>query len=57
VGSAREILGALLASDGCLGLHVTIYDPERDPDGAIGRSFADAIVASFAAGANVPLTF
>jgi arginase len=47
-----EILRALLTSDLCAGLQVTIYDPERDPDGTIGRRFADAIVASFPAPAG-----
>lgn len=39
------LLHPLVTSPRCLGLDVTIYDPDLDATGEIGRTFADALVA------------
>ncbi|MGK5551080.1 arginase family protein [Actinomadura kijaniata] len=44
------VLGVLAASPRAVGAHVTIYDPERDPDGSCGAALADALVAAFRPG-------
>ena len=36
----RALLVPLLQSDLAMGLEVTIYDPDRDPSGEVGRAFA-----------------
>lgn len=38
------LLRPLLASPGALGVEFTIYDPERDPEGTVGRAFTAALV-------------
>lgn len=43
----RELLAVLLASPRAVGLELTIYDPDLDPDGVHGRALADAIIAAF----------
>ncbi|MFC8519142.1 arginase family protein [Streptomyces sp. NPDC057257] len=42
------VLRPLLASPQCVGLNVTIYDPDLDPDGSAGALLADALVSAFA---------
>ncbi|WP_338702103.1 arginase family protein [Streptomyces sp. Q6] len=42
------LLGPLLASPRCVGMNVTIYDPDLDPDGTAGALLTDLIVAAFA---------
>ncbi|MCX4820370.1 arginase family protein [Streptomyces sp. NBC_01142] len=43
-----ELLKVLVRSDRCVGLNVTVYDPDLDPDGSAGALLADLIVAAFA---------
>jgi arginase len=43
------ILARLLASPRAVGLELTIYDPDLDPDGRYGRALADSLVRAFAA--------
>jgi arginase len=38
------LLRPLLASTRALGVEFTIYDPERDPEGTVGRAFTAALV-------------
>ncbi|MFM9372274.1 arginase family protein [Streptomyces sp. Da 82-17] len=40
------VLGELLSSERCVGLNVTIYDPDLDPDGTAGALLADLLVAA-----------
>lgn len=40
----RELMIPLLSSEWAAGLQVTIYDPDRDPDGSIGRRLVDFLV-------------
>ena len=47
-GQLRAILAALLASPKAVGLELTIYDPDLDPDGVHARSLADMLVGAFA---------
>ena len=42
-----RLLKGLLASDLAIGMEITVYDPERDPDGTILKPFVNAIVQSF----------
>jgi arginase len=39
-----DLLRPLLADDGCAGCHVTIYDPDLDPDGRYAAELTDALV-------------
>ncbi|MEE6305928.1 arginase family protein [Plantactinospora veratri] len=41
------VLAALLASPRAIGMHVAIYDPERDPTGQAAAALVDAIVNAF----------
>ncbi|MEU8844935.1 arginase family protein [Streptomyces sp. NPDC048564] len=41
------LLRPLLASAHCVGLNVTIYDPDLDPEGTAGALLTDTIVAAF----------
>jgi arginase len=43
-----ELLGVLLASPRAIGMHVTILDPELDPEGKYAASLVDAIASGFA---------
>jgi arginase len=43
-----ELLGVLLASPRAIGMHVTILDPELDPEGKYAASLVDAITSGFA---------
>lgn len=45
----RPLLAGLLASDHCVGLNVTIYDPDLDPEGTAGALLADLLVAALGA--------
>jgi len=38
------LLRSLLASPRALGVELTIYDPDRDPEGSVGRAFTAALV-------------
>ncbi len=42
-----DLLRALLGSASAVGLEVTVFDPDLDPDGRLARLFADAIVGGF----------
>ncbi|WP_406364991.1 arginase family protein [Streptomyces sp. NBC_00645] len=42
------LLGPLVRSPHCVGLNVTIYDPDLDPEGTAGALLADLIVGAFA---------
>ncbi|CAM5523652.1 arginase family protein [Streptomyces griseomycini] len=42
------LLRPLLASPHCVGLTVTIYDPDLDPDATAGALLADTVVSAFA---------
>ncbi|MYW66848.1 arginase family protein [Streptomyces sp. SID8379] len=42
------LLRPLLASPRCVGMNVTIYDPDLDPEGTAGALLTDLIVAAFA---------
>jgi arginase len=41
-----EVLRPLFADPGCVGVNFTIYDPDLDPDGSIGRKLTDMLVDS-----------
>ncbi|MFJ6182563.1 arginase family protein [Streptomyces sp. NPDC092295] len=41
------LLGTLVRSERCVGLNVTIYDPDLDPDGTAGALLADLVVGAF----------
>jgi arginase len=43
-----EVLGVLLASPRVVGMHVTILDPELDPEGNYAASLVEAIASGFA---------
>ena len=43
-----ELLRPLLASGRVAGMHVTIYDPDRDPDGSAGRLLVRLLTEAFA---------
>jgi arginase len=42
------VLRPLLASPRCVGMNITIYDPDLDPDGTAGALLTDLVVAAFA---------
>ncbi|MET7617510.1 arginase family protein [Streptomyces sp. NPDC005408] len=42
------LLRALVRSEHCVGLNVTVYDPDLDPEGTAGELLAGLIVAAFA---------
>lgn len=42
------LLRPLLASPHCVGLNITIYDPDLDPEGTAGALLTDTVVAAFA---------
>jgi arginase len=46
VGLLRPLLGSGLA----VGMEVTIFDPELDPDGRIAEEFTTALIRAFAGG-------
>ncbi|MFF7238971.1 arginase family protein [Streptomyces collinus] len=41
------LLGPLVRSPHCVGLNVTVYDPDLDPDGTAGALLTDLVVAAF----------
>ena len=41
----EALLDPLLTTERVVGMDVTIYDPNRDPDGAAGRALADGLVS------------
>ncbi|WP_030962845.1 arginase family protein [Streptomyces sp. NRRL S-378] len=43
-----ELLRVLVGSPRCVGLNVTIYDPDLDPDGRAGALLADLVAGAFA---------
>ncbi|AQT75274.1 arginase family protein [Streptomyces sp. fd1-xmd] len=43
-----ELLGVLVGSPRCVGLNVTVYDPDLDPDGRAGALLADLVAGAFA---------
>lgn len=42
------LLKALVRSERCVGLNVTVYDPDLDPEGTAGALLADLLVAALA---------
>jgi arginase len=44
----KDILAVLLASPKAVGLELTIFDPNLDPDGTLARQLADTIEQAFA---------
>jgi len=44
-GELEHLLADLVAAPGCLGLEVTVFDPDYDPDGRYARELTDALVA------------
>ncbi|AZK97429.1 MULTISPECIES: arginase family protein [Streptomyces] len=48
-GELAGVLGALLSSPHCVGMNVTIYDPDRDPGGSAGDLLTDLVVDAFGA--------
>ncbi|MFJ3298574.1 arginase family protein [Streptomyces bacillaris] len=43
-----QLLRTLVSSPRCVGLNVTIYDPDLDPDGTAGALLADLVVGALA---------
>ncbi|MFE9462286.1 arginase family protein [Streptomyces virginiae] len=43
-----ELLAVLVGSPRCVGLNVTVYDPDLDPDGRAGALLADLVAGAFA---------
>lgn len=41
------LLRTLVRSERCVGLNVTLYDPDLDPDGTAGALLADLVVGAF----------
>jgi arginase len=50
----RETLHGLLSSGLTAGMEVTIYDPDLDPTGKMGRQFAATIASAFVVSDEVP---
>ncbi len=46
-------LAVFLASPRAVGLELTVFDPDLDPDGAYARRLADALVRAFAAAGRI----
>jgi arginase len=46
-GELTALVAPLLASDLAVGMEITIFDPDLDPDGAIAQGFVDALVNLF----------
>lgn len=42
------VLAPLLASPGCVGLEVTVFDPDLDPNGHLAAELTDTLVTTFA---------
>lgn len=42
-----DLLGGLLASNRCVGMEVTVFDPDLDPDGRLAGELTDTLVAAF----------
>lgn len=47
-GELRSLLAPLAASPRCIGINVTIYDPDRDPEGTGAALLADLLESVFA---------
>ncbi|MEU2393236.1 arginase family protein [Streptomyces sp. NPDC007369] len=47
-GELAALLRVLVDSPRCVGLNVTIYDPDLDPDGRAGALLADLVAGAFA---------
>ncbi|MEU6755269.1 arginase family protein [Streptomyces sp. NPDC005409] len=43
-----ELLAVLVSSPRCVGINVTIYDPDLDPDGRAGALLSDLVAGAFA---------
>ena len=41
-----ELLAPLAASPRCVGMEVTVFDPDLDPDGRLARELTDTLVAA-----------
>ncbi|MEU9361081.1 arginase family protein [Streptomyces sp. NPDC048301] len=49
-GELAALLAPLVRSPRCVGLNVTIYDPDLDPEGTAGDLLADLVVGAFTEG-------
>lgn len=49
-----RLLAPLLASPKAVGMQITIYDPDLDPDGIYAARFCDALVQAFEAAGRIP---
>ncbi|MET9609521.1 arginase family protein [Streptomyces sp. NPDC006512] len=47
-GELAALLAVLVGSPRCVGLNVTVYDPDLDPDGSAGALLADLVADAFA---------
>lgn len=44
-GELEHLLADLVAAPGCLGVEITVFDPDYDPDGACAGELTDALVS------------
>ena len=42
------LIAGLVASPSCVGIEITVFDPDYDPDGVYARDVADTLVAGLA---------
>jgi arginase len=42
------LIAGLIAAPGCVGIEITVFDPDYDPDGRFARDVADTLVAGLA---------
>jgi arginase len=47
-GGLGELLRTLVRSERCVGLNLTIYDPDLDPDGTCAAPLAELLVQALA---------
>jgi arginase len=52
--SVRESLEQFLSHKNLLGLDISQYNPDKDPDGSAAKKIVDLVVAAFTARANAP---
>ncbi len=53
-GELGDLLRSLLSSGLAIGMEITIFDPDLDPDGSIARAFTRAIIAGFIGTTSLP---
>jgi arginase len=42
------LISGLVSSPSCVGIEITVFDPDYDPDGVYARDVADTLVAGLA---------